>query len=587
MGEFGTKHPRVETPLLITQCLQNDFVAPLGPDQPLPNLLHIGSAEAERLKGQLQNFMKWAHGAPHLAIIHVRDWHDPEDPAQQEHLRRFGLHCLEGSAGADFPFEVDARAELVDTRSFNDFQESRLPELLKEKGAQPRGVGLCGVWTEAKVFFLAYELVTRYPHFEVAVCSALTASSSRHQHFSALSRMERLLGVRVIDSVGEFVEFLDGKERSWRPAPAFHASHPELQGASPLDEQDARLVRYLFRDCRELSWKSLDGGFSGNLVLGVESFDLEGHRQVPHVVKIGPRAAMARERTAFERVQPVLGNNAPLITDFVDYEGRGALKYRYASMGGKTTTFQKLVESGASVEQVCSVLDTVFGEQLMRFYGAARLENCCLLEHYGFSSRWAESVARKVRELLPFPGLDDSVVSFYAHTLKELPRSSDSCYQAYVHGDLNGANIILDRNSNVWLIDFFHTRRAHALMDLIKLENDLLYIFTKVEESELEEAFRLSDALAALCDLNGELPDLAFDSSRLERAWAVVRHLRGFYRFVIREDGDPKQARLGQLRYAVHTLGFEESSLNQRRWALYTAGALVRELGFSAAKSLP
>ena len=28
---------------------------------------------------------------------------------------------------------------------------------------------------------------------------------------------------------------------------------------------------------------------------------------------------------------------------------------------------------------------------------------------------------------------------------------------AWVHGDLNGANIILDAQGNVWLIDFFHT----------------------------------------------------------------------------------------------------------------------------------
>lgn len=571
--------------MLITQCLQNDFVALLGPEQPLPNLLHIGATEAHRLHRQLEGFMSWAHGSGELDIIHLRDWHDADDPAQREHLRRFGLHCLKESPGAAFPFATPGNVELVDTVSFNDFQNTRLEGLLNRLGSEPRRVGLCGVWTEAKVFFLAYELVTRYPHFEVGVCSALTASSSRHQHFAALSRMERLLGVRVIDSVGAFMEFLGGSEGSWQPLPEFLEGQPAIAGDFQLDSGDESLVRYLFRDCGELKWRSLDGGFSGNLVLGVESFDLEGHRQVPHVVKIGPRDAMARERTAFEKVQPILGNNAPLITDFVDYKNRGALKYRYASMGGETTTFQKLVESQGPLEKVFRVLDTVFGEQLARFYGAARWESCSLLDHYGFSSRWAESVARKVKELLPYPGLNDSVVEFYASTLDALPRTPDACYQAYVHGDLNGANIILDANSNVWLIDFFHTRRAHALMDLIKLENDLLYIFTKIEASELEEAFEFSRALISTKEPQTELPSSSFKSPRLNRAWRILGHLRRFYGFILREDRNPRQMWVGQLRYAVHTLGFEESSLAQRRWALYTATLLVRELSSPLAKS--
>lgn len=37
--------------LLITQCLQNDFVKPLKHDEPLPNLLHIGHHESIRLLG--------------------------------------------------------------------------------------------------------------------------------------------------------------------------------------------------------------------------------------------------------------------------------------------------------------------------------------------------------------------------------------------------------------------------------------------------------------------------------------------------------------------------------------------------------
>ena len=54
--------------VLITQCLQRDFVDPIGPHDPLPNLLHVGHMEATRLlgpepsAGPLAQLIDWAHG---------------------------------------------------------------------------------------------------------------------------------------------------------------------------------------------------------------------------------------------------------------------------------------------------------------------------------------------------------------------------------------------------------------------------------------------------------------------------------------------------------------------------------------------
>ena len=72
---------------------------------------------------------------------------------------------------------------------------------------------------------------------------------------------------------------------------------------------------------------------------------------------------------------------------------------------------------------------------------------------------------------------------------------------AWVHGDLNGANVILDPQGNVWLIDFFHTGPGHVLKDLLKLENDLFYIFTPLEdEAALAQALALTDGLCEVDD---------------------------------------------------------------------------------------
>jgi nicotinamidase-related amidase len=87
--------------LLITQCLQNDFVKPLGKYDKVPNLLHIGYDEAKRLngidpeRGPIAKLMSWAshQNVNDLRMIHIRDWHDPSDPDQQKHLEVFGEHC--------------------------------------------------------------------------------------------------------------------------------------------------------------------------------------------------------------------------------------------------------------------------------------------------------------------------------------------------------------------------------------------------------------------------------------------------------------------------------------------------------------
>ncbi len=595
---MATEKPQA---ILFTQCLQNDFVKPLRRREALPNRLHIGQAESARLMGDspgdspVQHVMNWAYRRTpaELLLVHLRDWHESDDSRQTTHLGRFGTHCLAGSEGAAYAFAPppDARLPAVEIPSLtlNDFQDTELAAVLRPYARTPLPVGLMGVWTEAKILFLAYELATRYPAWRLAVCPALTASSSRAQHFLAIDQLRRILGVTILDSVGDFLEFLGGREGQF-PLPQPQAETPVISLAETvrLEAEDELLLRHLFRDCRRVEARPLGGGFSGNLILGVESLNLHGHRQVPHVVKLGPRTPIGQERTAFERIEEVLGNNAPRISDFADHGGRGAIKYRYASMtGAAPVTFQKSYQSGLPADEIKQVLHEVFGEQLGRLYAAAERESCNLLDYYEFRPRWAKAVRERMNELgaesageglirLPAGPAFYDPSEFYAGDLGKCDAlRADSVYFSYVHGDLNGANIILDSRRNVWLIDFFHTHRGHVLRDLIKLENDLLYIFTPLADStELTEAMRLSDCLLAVEDLRvpPEAECYLAENPALARAFSTLRELRGFYADLLRDDHDPLQWQIAALRYAVHTLSFDESSQLQKQWALYTAG---------------
>ncbi|PJZ58733.1 dual specificity protein phosphatase family protein [Leptospira barantonii] len=588
--------------ILFTQCLQNDFTALIEKYDPLPNALHVGYQEAKRLLGEMVEYgpvhslIEWAYSVDKkdLWIVHIRDWHDLTDSSQKEHLSQFGSHCIKNTKGAEFVFESwignqKDRHEIVNASGLNDFVDTSLEEILKPLKGHSIKVGITGVWTEAKIQFLAYDLRTRYPEWELAICPALTASSSIGMHFIALDQMREILGVKIFPSIGAFTSFLSGTVPNLEKRithSRISTDHFRYDDSYRIGDTDEKLLLYLFRDCKDVEFRCLDGGFSGNVVLKSKSVDHIGHNQVPSVIKIGPRDLIAKERISFERIEEVLGNNAPSIVDFAELETRGAIKYRYAAMlEGNVRTFQKTFENSENVQELNSVLDVVFLKQLGKLYEAASQEKLNLLEYYDFQSKYAPGVRKRTETILGKPATGDTieidsgvsvrnVCKFYEEDLVSLKEyAAVAHYTSYVHGDLNGANIILDAQNNVWLIDFFHTHKGHILRDLIKLENDILFIFTKIQNvEEWKEAILLSDELMKVADLGVPLPETSkriWKHPKIAKAYSVISHLRSFYPSLIRMDRDPYQLHAAALRYAMHTLSFDESNEWQKKWALY------------------
>lgn len=590
--------------ILITQCLQNDFVEPIGIHDQLPNSLHIGYEESKRLigenpdEGMLVRLMDWAYNhSDNLEIINIRDWHDLDDPTQIEHLKQFGEHCIQNSKGAEFVFEQfrsPNKETIIDASGLNDFYETDLKEQLDKYKGQEVKVGIIGVWTEAKVSFLSYELATRYPSFEIAICSALTASSSTHMHFIALEQLKSLFNVNLISSVTEFAGFLSTETPQLSSIGKRPGKAPEIAYLDKVNikEEDTELINHLFRNSKAVEFNVLDGGFSGNVVMKAKSLDYHGHEEVPVVLKIGPRNPMAQERESFEKIRDVLGNNAPNIVDYLESENRAGIKYRYASMfDEKVQTFQQYYSSNNDLNKIDFFLDIIFKKQLGRFYKAATLEKMDLLDYYDYSSKYSSSVAQKIESLIGNYDQEADQINvegnscfnlakFYNNDIDGLKgQVVQSHYQSYLHGDLNGANIIIDAQDNVWLIDFFHTHRGHVLKDLIKLENDLVFIFMKIDSlAEFNEATQLIDAALSSEDLWGSLPDINFQFSEINKAYKTLQTLRSFYKELVQTDRSSHQLYVGLLRYSVHTLSFEECNDWQKKLALYSSCKLAEKV---------
>lgn len=597
----------MEQAILITQCLQNDFVKLIDKFDPLPNQLHVGYSEARRLLGEciedgpVNTVMDWAYGTAddQLKIIHIRDWHDSTDPAQQAHLKQFGDHCLMDSNGAAFVFEQYIKPErshtIINATGLNDFIGTGLDTILDVYRGQKIKVGITGVWTEAKILFLCYDLGTRYPEFEIGICSALTAGSSREMHFISLDQIKNILNVTVFSSVGSFTQFLTGEMPEIKKK-----LHSRLDGSmltfdQPFDisDSDKKLILYLFRNSKQVDIKCLDGGYSGNLVLKAKSINIFEHQEVPTVIKVGPRDLIAKERIAFEKIQEVLGNSAPNIVDFAEIEERGAIKYRYAAMlEGEVRTFQDIFKTTDDEAMLMKILDTVYKEQLGRLYKAGRLEKVDLLDYYDFKGKYAPHVRKNVAAIIgsdptgdTFEIVDGYPVYNLCHFYeKELPaiqgKYTANHYMAYIHGDLNGRNIIIDSQENVWIIDFFHTHLGHIIRDLVKMESDMLYIYTEVNSpEELREAFKLTDILLDIDELGAPIDaDADFSYPQFNKTLRMIKHLRSYYRSLIKTDKNPFQLFIALLRYSAHNLSFDESNEYQKKWALYCSAQLAEKI---------
>ncbi|MDP2314792.1 MAG: isochorismatase family protein [Pseudomonadota bacterium] len=579
--------------VLITQCLQRDFVDPIRPGDPIPNKLHVGAEEARRLLGDdpehspLAQLLGWSRDAPGLHLVHIRDWHDPGDPRQAVHLDTFGPHCVRDTKGARFVVEHEAPMRpdehIVDAIGLNDFATTRLPEVLAAIAAEgPLRIGVIGVWTEAKVSYLLYDLATRLGVEALATCSALTASSSRSRHFQALDQLERLLGVRVFHDIAGFAEWLTPGAS---PPPLLPRRGAGAVIDTELPEVDQALIGSLFRDSARVSLQPLAGGFSGARVYRARSHDDLGHRQADTVVKLGPSSLLGPERAATERIAEILGNNVPTVRGYVDFGAHAGLRYSWASMGqGAVRTFKAMWEEGVHDDTVERVLRVTFEEVLEPFWSAARYERLPLVEYFGFV-RFAPHVRANVEavlghppdeELLVFPGgfTARNLCLSYEQDLADLPVfHGETHLVAQLHGDLNFANILVDARDNVWLIDFARSSSGPVATDLAKLENDLLYILTPLASDEdLAEALKVTTALRAVRDLREPLPEAPPSQLPvLVRAWKALRVLRGLGARMCREERNPVTMDLLLLRYAAHTLTFDESSPLQRRWALAAA----------------
>jgi hypothetical protein len=124
---------------------------------------------------------------------------------------------------------------------------------------------------------------------------------------------------------------------------------------------------------------------------------------------------------------------------------------------------------------------------------------------------------------------------------------------------------------NVWLIDFEFCERTHILKDILKIEADLLFEYTKIEnDQQFEEGLLILKELAQVEDLSKPVPKTlkGLSSPHFIRLWTTIAHLRMLLVEIVHESASPFQADLVLLRYSLFALALEHFQENSKRLAL-------------------
>lgn len=198
--------------VIITVGLQNDYIN--TSDTSVSNKVSISHEETLRIiggnfiDGPIGRVLKWVHEQPDekLAIVHIREWYD-----NLESVSLDIQHCIADTQGSEFIFkdiEGERNTHIINSTGFNSFLGTHLEKVLSSIEGEKINVGIIGLKTDAQVYFLAYELQTRYENMRVYICSALTASDTKTHQLIALDQLQRILGVEIIHPIPDFINFL-------------------------------------------------------------------------------------------------------------------------------------------------------------------------------------------------------------------------------------------------------------------------------------------------------------------------------------------------------------------------------------------
>lgn len=297
-------------------------------------------------------------------------------------------------------------------------------------------------------------------------------------------------------------------------------------------EQHKRfLARLLYDDSARLVINPLHGGYSAQ-TYQVNSYDREGRKMRPTVLKIAGRSLITRESERCQKFAlPYIFNNCAMVLGTAQYGETMALRYNFVGIGGESSQLKWLTHYylESDIGFLEPLFDRIFLQILKPWYGQPVRKTIFPFQDHDPTRTFFPHIYQTAREVLgisdeePYLQIPESgrpVLNPYRFLKQEYSRRQEwhTTYNTGIcHGDLNMQNILLDEKMNIYLIDFSETRPRPVISDFARLEAIFLVDNAPVESEEdmaayLEFIKRFYD-----CDNLGDRPVVDYTGKHLQK----------------------------------------------------------------------
>ena len=364
-------------------------------------------------------------------------------------------------------------------------------------------------------------------------------------------------------------------------------------GGEALEAEWLQIIRRLYADCSSVILKPLTGGYMAK-TFQVASYDREGRRLLPTVLKISTRELIQREEEAHRAcVQRFILNNSTMVMGTASEGPWSALRYNFVGMAGADSKLGWLVEYYRTrpTSDVVAIFDRLYTRILKPWYGQPRWEPVRLYQdhtplklfpnvfadaerQFGVTAEQETIACPELGLMLPNP------LRFLKYEYPKRAAQSRLWYQAINHGDLNLRNVLVDELDNLYVIDFSETRVRNIVSDFARMETVLKFQIAPLEtEEDLARMTEFEQGLEEPAALEDTPPNRyrGAHTTEVGKAYAVICRMRRHANTVTLFEQDMLPYWLAALEWTYSVVSYDEPLL-RKKFALYSAALVCKRI---------
>jgi len=298
-----------------------------------------------------------------------------------------------------------------------------------------------------------------------------------------------------------------------------------------LEPNKKFLARLLYTDSSRLVLNPLHGGYSAQ-TYHVTSYDHEGRKMRPTVLKVASRALITRESERCQKYAlPYIFNNCAVVLGTERFGDSMALRYNFVGIGGEASQLKWLTHyyHDSDLDFLEPLFDKIFLQILKPWYGQPVKKTIFPFKDHDPTRTFFPHIYKTAEEIL---GISDEmqylkisesgrpILNPYWFLKREYERNREWSLDyntGICHGDLNMQNILLDENRNVYLIDFSETRPRSVVSDFARLEAIFLVDNAPIEnESDMKSYLEFIRRFYE-CKNLGDRPEIIYAGKHPEK----------------------------------------------------------------------